>query len=621
MPNSASSSPKDKRPIIVVTGANAGVGLGICQRLIVQLSSPTPSDTLPTNPRTDTPASDPRPPTPFAAPNGATLILACRNPIKAHKARQQLLRLLKWIENLPEHVDTPTGPPETWAYGFDHESKSDKLDDPDSDSDIRASIPHEDADPALVAHAQENNVRLRRKLRTAATLDSEDDDHNNDDENKNAPNLNESLESRTKRANARYRRRFCQGTAIEFVPLDLGSMASALECARIIRSRHPYVTHIVLNAGSAAWVGLNWFHAVWMVLTSFRYAVTWPAYKIQRAGDVSDDGFGWVWQCNVGAHWILVRALLPSLRATPYSVSSRVLWTSSVEAFSHYYDSTDYQCLDVDKSPLPYESTKYQCELAAFGLDDALQTRRMRTQPGTPLGDTTLAATAPLSSIKNESSSEPKSSFLELPPASRPLPAELEPRVYLTHPGVVASSIFADFLNVFLAMCMKAAFYFARWVLSPHHPVEAYKGAVSVSHVCLAPVGQLDPKRRYGSRCDFWGREYVGSERIDDWRPSLGGAGPGVGARLALSRVDPDESFVSDGDGMVLSLAREYVTFCEKVARQVWQSARTGDLPPWNSLDSERDEAPAYTLKTKNVPDKDDGSIDKDEWEKVDSVV
>ena len=32
------------RPIILVTGANAGLGLGVCERLLIQLSSTMPSD-------------------------------------------------------------------------------------------------------------------------------------------------------------------------------------------------------------------------------------------------------------------------------------------------------------------------------------------------------------------------------------------------------------------------------------------------------------------------------------------------------------------------------------------------------------------------------------------------
>ncbi|EPQ27435.1 uncharacterized protein PFL1_04973 [Pseudozyma flocculosa PF-1] len=649
----SSSSSEPKRPIVLVTGANTGVGFGICQRLIVQLSSPTPTDTVPTNPQKNRPESTQYAPSPYAAADGATIILACRNPIKAHKARRQLHQLLKWIENLPDHVDTPAGPPESWAYAFDDSSKDDKLEDLHDEADLRANIPHEDADPALVAHAQENNVRRRRKLRSAAAVvgeaDAQDEaELDSPSPSPASPDLDESVETRDRRANAEYRKRFCQGTRIEFAPLDLGSMASALECARTIRGRYPYLTHIILNAGSSAWIGLDWLHATWMVMTSFRYAVTWPAYKIQRAGDISDDGFGWVWQCNVGAHWVLVRALLPSLRSTPYSVSSRVIWTSSVEAFSHYVDPTDYECKDAKKSPLPYESTKYQCELAAFGLDDALQKRQIRTQPGTPRDerpsfpgltpvDENRGLSAPTSTRGDSQGFVPNKGYLGLPPASRALSPELEPRVFLTHPGVVASSMMADFLFSWLELAMRFAFYLARLVGSPHHPIDPFKGAVSVSHVSLAPMDHLDPKRRYGSRCDMWGREYVGSERIDDWRPDMGGAGPGVGARLALAGVDPDETYNGDGDGKVLKMARDYVRYCEKMAQNVWKSARAGALPPWASLagdelvaDNEPFKPPRSaanvggdveaTLKTEMVPDSAESGVNRDEWEKVERI-
>lgn len=676
----SSSRSKELRPVILVTGANAGVGFGICQRLIVQLSSPTPSDTIAVNAHSNSDPSVQPGATPFAAPDGCTIVLACRNPIKAHKARQQLQQLLKWIENLPEHEDTPTGPPESWAFAFDTTSKDDKLTDPHTQDDIR-DTPHEDADPALVAHAQENNVRRRRKLRKAlandddeakqgSSMSSESEDEQTDGPGAGissteyapepgSPELDASLEQRNKRANARYRRRFCQGTRIEFVPLDLGSMGSALECARMVRERYTHVTHLVLNAGSSAWTGMNWFHAVWMILTQFRYAVTWPAYKMQRAGDKSDDGFGWVWQCNVGAHWILVRALLPSLRATPYSVPSRVIWTSSVEAFSKYYDASDYQCIDPARSPLPYESVKYQCELAALGLDDALQTRRMRTQPGTPLEErTSLLGMSAVDGTESESASmlrsassasgTPPHGFLGLPPASRASPGEPEPRSFLAHPGVVASTMMSQFVASWVTVFVVASFYIARWVGSPHHPIDPFKGAISVSHACLAP--QPDPKKRYGSRADFWGREYVGVENIEYYRSQLGGAGPGVGARLALAKIDPETVQAEPSEaGRVMGMAREYVGLCERITRQVWRSARKGDLPPWSSLagdeflirehgaqvstedddveqtfntedarppTSSKDDNPVTTVKTTTVPSS--GSSNDDvEWEKV----
>ena len=76
-----------------------------------------------------------------------------------------------------------------------------------------------------------------------------------------------------------------------------------------VTTRHHYVTHIVLNAGSSAFTGINWLYAVWMMMTSFHAAVTYPQYKLQRAGDVGKDGYGWVWQANLGAHYVLVGSL------------------------------------------------------------------------------------------------------------------------------------------------------------------------------------------------------------------------------------------------------------------------------------------------------------------------
>lgn len=602
-----SSGSKDaRRPIILVTGANAGVGFGICQRLIVQLSSSTPSDTLPFNPKRNTDPDVHPHPTPFAASHGCTIVLACRNPIKAHQARQQLKQLLEWIENLPEHEDTPSGPPESWAYAFN--SKDGKLVDPMTTDDLR-DTPHEDADPALVAHAQENTVRRRRKLRKAMATDGEDASSGSEVEsllNDDAqPDLNASVEQRTKRANAKYRRRFCRGTKIEFVPLDLGSMASAVECARLVRNRYPYLTHLVLNAGSSSWIGMNYFHATWMMMTSFRHAVTWPAYKLQRAGDKSDDGFGWVWQCNVGAHYILVKALLPALQATPYSVASRIIWTSSLEAFSKYYDSTDFQCIDAKKSLLPYESTKYQCELAAFGLDNELQRGSVTADDG----------------------------------------EGLKPRSYLCHPGVVASSMMSQFVQSWVTIFVIATFYLARWFGSPHHPIDAFKGAISVTYACLAPQEKMNGKKRHGSRCDFWGREYVGIEDIEYYRHHLGGAGPGVAAQLALARVDP-ESVAEDEETReeVASMAKKFIGYCEQVAKQVWDGAKQDHVPNWTSLSDQRLDQnaakrqssisqgakteldsndarppsggdPAVTVKKTTVPT--DTYNDEAEWEKV----
>lgn len=38
-------------------------------------------------------------------------------------------------------------------------------------------------------------------------------------------------------------------------------------------------------------------------------AVTSPVYKLQVVGELSVDGLGWVWQCNVFGHYVLVSSI------------------------------------------------------------------------------------------------------------------------------------------------------------------------------------------------------------------------------------------------------------------------------------------------------------------------
>lgn len=249
------------------------------------------------------------------------------------------------------------------------------------------------------------------------------------------------------------------------------------------------------------------------------------------------------------------------------------------------------------RSPHPYESSKYQCELAALGLEDALRGPvRLPTAPGTPTGD-----------------------------ASPRTARGIEPTSFTAHPGVVASSIFAEYLNVFMALCMKFAFYLvsraalhqgvllragltlplqARWTLSPHHPIEAYKGAVAASHVALAPLTSLDPTRRYGSRTDFWGREYVDAGRIDGW----------------AQRRDQQPS---DQPGeLVRAKARDLIARLEGVARRVWDEARDGSLPPFRELGSAAESFSSALLLPTSKLSAPASPADADrDWEKVESEV
>ncbi|KAI9061931.1 hypothetical protein FKP32DRAFT_1612868 [Trametes sanguinea] len=95
--------PSSEDLVIVVTGANGGVGFGICHRLIVQLSSARPSDAKPYfNVGRDLKRELD---IPERAPDaGLTIIMACRDAKRAQVAREKLYRLLD------EHIAKLTNP-------------------------------------------------------------------------------------------------------------------------------------------------------------------------------------------------------------------------------------------------------------------------------------------------------------------------------------------------------------------------------------------------------------------------------------------------------------------------------------------------------------------------------
>ncbi|OBZ68898.1 3-keto-steroid reductase [Grifola frondosa] len=93
-----------KELIIVVTGANGGVGYGICQRLMIQLSQLDPADARPVFPEVSTKLSQSE----YAAfrssaAAGVTIIMACRDLNRAEVAKTKLYVVLDdHIKKLPE---------------------------------------------------------------------------------------------------------------------------------------------------------------------------------------------------------------------------------------------------------------------------------------------------------------------------------------------------------------------------------------------------------------------------------------------------------------------------------------------------------------------------------------
>jgi len=72
--------------------------------------------------------------------------------------------------------------------------------------------------------------------------------------------------------------------------------------------RYPYVSHLICNAGVVSAKGIDWVGAWIQVFTDFIGAFTAPTFIKQHVGELSVDGLGWVWQCNLFGHYALVRS-------------------------------------------------------------------------------------------------------------------------------------------------------------------------------------------------------------------------------------------------------------------------------------------------------------------------
>lgn len=84
-------------------------------------------------------------------------------------------------------------------------------------------------------------------------------------------------------------------------PVALLLVLMALNCCR-----YPYISHLICNAGCGTFNGIDWLKAVRQVLSRPVAGVTVTEYKRQFCGRTTEDGFGFVWQCNVFSHYILV---------------------------------------------------------------------------------------------------------------------------------------------------------------------------------------------------------------------------------------------------------------------------------------------------------------------------
>jgi 3-keto steroid reductase len=277
---------------------------------------------------------------------------------------------------------------------------------------------------------------------------------------------------------------------IEGVLVDLAQLVTVKALAQQLLQRGQKLDAVVWNAGIGGWTGTNWPWATWTLLTDMLQASTWPTYQYSDVGSLAKQkgpktsggegeappALGQVFAANVFGHYLLTHWLSPLCTPT-----GRIVWVGSVTALPHFFSLSDIQCLRAHDA---YESSKRLTDLLVLTSD--------------------LPSTAPYTTKFLATTDTPK-----------------KPKMYVTHPGILATSIASVFW--LLEPFMIAFFYLARWLGSPWHTVTAYKAAVSPCFCVLAPSEQLeemearDGKGKWGSAINSSGDERVARTETEGW--------------------------------------------------------------------------------------------------------
>ncbi|OCK84936.1 3-keto-steroid reductase [Lepidopterella palustris CBS 459.81] len=285
--------------------------------------------------------------------------------------------------------------------------------------------------------------------------------------------------------------------------LDLNSILSVQRLAKRLRQSIPKLNAVILNAGIGGWEGVNWPSAFYLLLTDWKHAVTWPQFKISGVGwvtkpqipadaagnKVEEPPLGEVFCSNVFGHYLLGHYLAPLLAAheEKEGTTGRLIWLSSLEAYASTFSFDDFQGL---QSKQPYEESKRLTDVLALTSH--------------------LPATSPL-----------VNQYFNTAKPTGTGATKAKPKMYLTQPGICATSIFP--IHFALALLMTLSFYVARWLGSQWHGVTASKGACAPVWVALAEQSVLDTmeeregKGKWGSATDFWGRERVERTEVEGW--------------------------------------------------------------------------------------------------------
>ena len=314
---------------------------------------------------------------------------------------------------------------------------------------------------------------------------------------------------------------------------------------RLLCSEIPKLDAIVLNAGIGGWSGIDWPKAIYSVLTDLISSVTWPGYKLSSVGRLtkpqlaspegnqgySEPPLGEVFCANVFGHYMLAHGLMPLLRSLDGPRPGKIIWISSIEVSRKDFNPDDLQGLTSGEA---YAQSKRLTDLMALTAADQPATTKM---------------------VNSFCGAEHNQD------ASGPISTSSKPSIYVAHPGICATSIVPLLLPHYWAMLL--AFYLARWIGSPWHPITVDAGACASVWLALGPEdgaeGNLgDTQRRHakwGSATDRWGSPRAVKTEVEGWGLDGSGTpiewwGKGTWGRMrgATDATGEDvENFVEEG--------------------------------------------------------------------------
>ncbi|KAJ8655341.1 hypothetical protein O0I10_009030 [Lichtheimia ornata] len=257
--------------------------------------------------------------------------------------------------------------------------------------------------------------------------------------------------SRAKRAQSSLLEQF-PFADIDIELVDLNSVRSVLEFCANIKAKFDRVHLLFFNAASLITYGINWSDIFWLFFKDPVGLMERSDATIQVRGEINQDGMGSMFAANVFGHYVIARELEKELDA---SGNGRIMWTSSLTAEKRLFNIDDWQGV---KSVLPYESSKWACDLVALG--------------------------------SNEKYKEQGCKIVS----------------YSTAPGVVASTI--GNLPSWIRSVRIWIHYIFRFCGVTSQNITGYRGAIASVFVALQPH-LVDYFVRYTSATTAWGRSFV----------------------------------------------------------------------------------------------------------------